>query len=103
MLFGGVISELGEIDGALADGVIGDGVLVHDLDLEDVIGGVEVEGLVPDGSFPCLVLDLGLLLLLAEGEDAVGVLGGGSGTILEKNSVSCVRTAFTTLTLILIN
>ena len=77
MLLRGVIPELGEIDGALADGVIGDGVLVHDLDLEDVVGGVELEGLVPDGSFPRLVFDLGLLLLLPEAEDAVGVLGRG--------------------------
>jgi hypothetical protein len=84
LLLGRIIPESRNIDGAFADEVISDGVLVHDGDLEYVVEGGEVEGFVPDGTFAGLIFGAGAVGLGTEFEDAVGVLGGEAGTMFEK-------------------
>ena len=59
LLLGWIVSKAGDVDGAFADSVIGDGVFIHDCDFEEVVVGGEGEGFVPDWPFACFVFGSG--------------------------------------------
>ena len=77
-----------DVEGSLADHVVAGDILVHDLDLQEVVLACEGQDVFPDWLFASFLTSLSALLLSSQQEDTVGILNKRKLTMLEKSSVS---------------